>query len=90
MNIESFKNNWFLNLCSSIFAGLISRSLVHPMDTVRANLQFQQGWSNQNYKGTFDALIQIGKSNWKSLYKGFGIGDKIKHQKNSDFNLFFF
>jgi solute carrier family 25 S-adenosylmethionine transporter 26 len=50
-------------------AGILSDAITHPIDTVRANLQYQRGFSNLKYgsaRGAFTSLLRE-----RALYRGF-------------------
>ncbi len=56
-------------LCGSI-AGVISDAMTHPIDTVRANMQYERGFSNLRYRSTFEAFKTLFRD--RGLYRGFG------------------
>lgn len=56
-------------LCGSI-AGVISDAATHPIDTVRANMQYERGFSNLRYRSTFTAFRSLLRD--RGLYRGFG------------------
>lgn len=60
------------DVLGSATAGIISRILTHPLDTVKARLQAPSG-SFASYRGPIDALIQTYRlEGIRSLYGGFG------------------
>jgi len=68
------KNHVVPNALGSAAAGVISRIITHPLDTVKARLQIPS--SNQraySYKGPMDALVRTCRQDGiNGLYRGFG------------------
>jgi len=61
-----------VHMLSGASAGVIADGIMHPIDTIRARLQVQQGKSN--YRGllhAFSTIVQ--QEGWRALYKGFPI-----------------
>ena len=60
------------DVLGSATAGIISRIMTHPLDTVKARLQAPSS-SFATYRGPIDALIQTYRHEGvRSLYGGFG------------------
>jgi len=60
------------DVLGSATAGIISRIMTHPLDTVKARLQAPSS-SFATYRGPIDALIQTYRNEGiRSLYGGFG------------------
>ena len=56
------------NALGSAAAGVVSRSLTHPLDTVKARLQFR----SDVYKGPLDVLLRTySLEGIRGLYRGF-------------------
>jgi hypothetical protein len=59
------------NLLGSAAAGIIARTLTHPLDTAKARLQAIG--TNNNYRGPIDVLWRTAKTEGlRGLYRGFG------------------
>ena len=58
-----------LQLIAGSVAGVIADGVTHPIDTVRANLQFQKGFKNLRYTSTASTFVQLAKE--RALYRGF-------------------
>lgn len=53
-------------------AGVVADGATHPVDTVRATLQYQRGYTNLRYQGsTLTVFRQLAKE--KALYRGFAM-----------------
>lgn len=60
------------DVLGSAVAGIISRVVTHPLDTVKARLQAPSE-TFTNYRGPIDALIKTYRHEGvRSLYNGFG------------------
>ena len=57
-------------------SGLTIRTMLYPFMLIKTRLQIQRG--NTVYKGTFDALFKIGRSEGMSgLYRGFWVSGVV-------------
>ena len=61
------------NALGSSAAGIISRCLTHPLDTIKARLQAPSSSSSSSYKGPWNVLTTtIRTEGISGLYRGFG------------------
>ena len=77
------------DVLGSATAGIISRIMTHPLDTVKARLQAH---SSAAYRGPIDALMQTyRREGMRSLYGGFGaviVGGEWTQSTTLAFELF--
>ena len=67
---QQSSSSFLHDVLGSATAGIISRIMTHPLDTVKARLQAH---SSAAYRGPIDALIQTYRHEGiRSLYGGFG------------------
>ena len=59
---------------SSLFAGSIARSITHPIDTIKAKLQVQQGSEKVEFTSMRDAVkVTLRNESIRGLYQGLPI-----------------
>ncbi len=58
-----------LQFLAGSVAGIVSDAVTHPVDTVRANLQYQRGFDNLRYGSARSAFVSLFQQ--RALYRGF-------------------
>lgn len=86
---QSSSSSLLHDILGSATAGIISRIMTHPLDTVKARLQAH---SSAAYRGPIDALMQTyRREGIRSLYGGFGaviVGGEWTQSTTLAFELF--
>ena len=56
-------------LAAGSIAGIVADATTHPIDTVRATLQYQRGFTDLKYGGTMSTFVKLARE--RALYRGF-------------------